>query len=57
MGSEIVEKRLTDVSHEHCAEESEEEDPGEDERPVGASFIEQPSRWIKMRQVEEFGSV
>jgi hypothetical protein len=40
MGSEIFEKRLTDVSHESCAEENEEEHPGEDERPVGASFIE-----------------
>jgi hypothetical protein len=57
MRSKVFKERPRDESHEDCAKENKEEDPGENEGPVRASFIEQSSGRIKMRKKEEFGRV
>ena len=57
MRGKVVEERFGDVLHEKRTEKSEEDDPGEDEGPVGASFIEEVCFRVEMREIEEFGSV
>ena len=48
MGCEVVEKGLEHETHEDCAEESEEEDPGHYKGPVPWALIVEVCVWVEM---------
>jgi len=48
MGCEVVEKGLEHETHEDCAEESEEEDPGCYKGPVPGALIVEVCVWVEM---------
>ena len=57
MGGKAEEKGLEEETHEDCAEESEEEDPGGYKGPVSTALIVQVCMWVEMGEEEEFCGV